>query len=148
MEVAYDTIRYDDDDNPPSLLFRLSAVALKNQQGGVEKANGDDGKPSGASDRIPEGELLLQVSPPPTLKTRTDFSKLGTSLGMQSAGIWVESLTTSAPRCTDRRVIGGNLLTPEDEVGQCSGGEHVDGAAAAAAASCLQLLCSITGDEP
>lgn len=66
LEVAYDTIRYDgDDDDPPPLLFCLSAVALKNQQGGVEKANGDDGKPPGASDRIPEGELLLQVSAPP-----------------------------------------------------------------------------------
>lgn len=37
---------------------------MKNQQGGVEKASGDDGKLSGASDRIPEGELLLQVSAP------------------------------------------------------------------------------------
>lgn len=124
---------------------------MKNQQGGVEKASGDDGKPSGASDQIPEGELLLQVSAPPltfshfhySLKTRkifprkksypsvcvlksADLSKLGTSLGMQSARMRAESLTTSAPRCTDRRVIGGDVLTPEDEVGQCSGGEHVD----------------------
>lgn len=75
------------------------------------------------------------------------LSKLGTSLGTKSR-MRIQSLTTSALRCADRWVIGGDVLTLEDEVGQCSGGEHVDGAAAAAAASCLQLLCSITDDEP
>lgn len=40
-----------------------SAVTLKNQQANGTDKSSDDGKPSGSQDeRIPEGELLLQVS--------------------------------------------------------------------------------------
>lgn len=52
---------------PSKLKWNLSvcpsAVALKNQQGNGTDKSSDDGKPSGLEDRrIPEGELLLQVS--------------------------------------------------------------------------------------
>lgn len=52
---------------PSRLKWNLSvcpsAVALKNQRANSADKSGEDGKASGSEDRrIPEGELLLQVS--------------------------------------------------------------------------------------